>query len=123
MPDTGREKLRNNYKTCYKTFDTQVNSAGKGRLTDIYSSVLSSISVVQIDVSDPTNGPKIFDSLNSKQEPMTIADLVRNEVFSRVANEDVDFIDNIDETYWQPFYKILRNIVQSYLNNSFSLLV
>ena len=62
------------------------------------------MSVVQIDVWDPTNGPKIFDSLNSRQEPMTIGDLVRNEIFSKVANEHPDTIEQIDATHWQPFY-------------------
>lgn len=62
------------------------------------------ISVVQIDVWDPTNGPKIFDSLNSRQEPMTIGDLVRNEIFSRVADKPPEEIEQIDNSYWQPFY-------------------
>ncbi|MFZ5843058.1 MAG: HNH endonuclease family protein [Pseudomonadota bacterium] len=63
------------------------------------------MSVVQIDVWDPTNGPKIFDSLNSRQEPMTIGDLVRNEIFSRVADEHPDVIERVDSDSWQPFYK------------------
>jgi hypothetical protein len=63
------------------------------------------MSVVQIDVSDPINGPKIFDSLNSEQHPMTIGDLVRNEIFSKVADKDLHTIEQIDQNHWQPFYK------------------
>jgi hypothetical protein len=55
------------------------------------------MSVVQIDIKDPTSGPKIFDSLNSRQEPMTVGDLIRNEIFSRVADEDPDEIERIDQ--------------------------
>jgi hypothetical protein len=59
------------------------------------------MSVVQIDIKDPTSGPKIFDSLNSRQEPMTVGDLIRNEIFSRVemriqtkSNELIKMIGN-----------------------------
>jgi hypothetical protein len=76
------------------------------------------MSMVQIDVSDPTNGPKIFDSLNSRQEPMTIGDLVRNEIFSRVADHQPSDIEQVDEQYWQPFYKKFqqdgKNLFDSY---------
>ena len=76
------------------------------------------MSVVQIDISDPTNGPAIFDSLNSRQEPMTIGDLVRNEIFSRVANESSSKIEQIDQHKWQPFYQKFqqnkKNLFDSY---------
>jgi len=76
------------------------------------------MSVVQIDVFDPTNGPKIFDSLNSRQEPMTIGDLIRNEIFSRVANQSSEEIERLDRDRWQPFYEKFRqgdkNLFDSY---------
>jgi hypothetical protein len=36
---------------------------------------------------------------------MTIGDLVRNEIFARVADEHPDDIEQIDQQSWQPFYK------------------
>jgi hypothetical protein len=36
---------------------------------------------------------------------MTVGDLIRNEIFSRVADEDPDEIERIDQDDWQPFYK------------------
>jgi hypothetical protein len=36
---------------------------------------------------------------------MTVGDLVRNEIFSRIAKEEPPTIERIDEQYWQPFYK------------------
>ena len=65
---------------------------------------MNNFTVVQIDVLDPTDGPKIFDSLNSKQEPMKISDLVRNEIFREVSDENPERIERIDEEVWQPFY-------------------
>jgi uncharacterized protein with ParB-like and HNH nuclease domain len=120
LPATGTEKgtLRNNYKSALRFLNSQYAEGGLDRIRSIYRAILESMSVVQIDVWDPTNGPKIFDSLNSRQEPMTIGDLIRNEIFSRVANEHPDFIEQIDQTHWQPFYKKFqqggKNLFDSY---------
>lgn len=106
LPTTGEDRgtLRNNYRSALRFLKDQVEQGGVDRVRAIYKAILDSMSVVQIDVWDPTNGPKIFDSLNSRQEPMTIGDLVRNEIFSKVANEHPDTIEQIDATHWQPFY-------------------
>jgi len=110
LPSTGKDRgpLKNNYKSALRFMKAQVESEGLDRLRDIYTAILEHMSVVQIDVWDPTNGPKIFDSLNSRQEPMTIGDLVRNAIFSKVANDDIANIDQIDEHNWQPFYKAFQ---------------
>lgn len=101
--DTGA--LRNNYKSALRFFRSQFEQGGLDNVRAVYRKMLECMSVVQIDVWDPTNGPKIFDSLNSRQEPMTIGDLIRNEIFARVANEHPNEIEQIDQHDWQPFYK------------------
>jgi hypothetical protein len=100
--DTGR--LRTNYRTAVRFFEEQVDKENLDRLRALYRALLESMSVVQIDVWDPINGPKIFDSLNSRQEPMTTGDLVRNEIFGKVADSHPDKIEEIDQRAWQPFY-------------------
>lgn len=107
LPNTGEAtgKIRNNYNSGLRFLRDQLEKEGIERIRDIYEAVLDGIRVVQIDVLDPTSGPKIFDALNSRQEPMTIGDLVRNEIFSRVAGEEHNKIEEIDECEWQPFYK------------------
>ena len=77
-------------------------------LKQFVTAAQSGLTVVQILVKDPTSGPKIFDSLNSKQEPMTTGDLVRNEVFSKVAREDPLRAQELDNHLWQPFYSSFR---------------
>ncbi|HET8890944.1 MAG TPA: DUF262 domain-containing HNH endonuclease family protein [Candidatus Angelobacter sp.] len=110
LPATGLDsgKLRNNYRAMLKFFEEQVEKENIDRLRSLYQALLESMSVVQIDVWDPINGPKIFDSLNSRQEPMTTGDLVRNEIFSKVANAHPDSIEEIDQRSWQPFYSKFR---------------
>jgi uncharacterized protein with ParB-like and HNH nuclease domain len=120
LPKTGKESgtLRKNYNVAIKFLKDEYTQSGIERIRAIYSSLLNQMSVVQIDVWDPTNGPKIFDSLNSRQQPMTIGDLIRNEIFSRVINEHPDVIERVDAEHWQPFYKKFdqggRNLFDEY---------
>lgn len=97
--------LSKNYQAAKKFFKYQIDTYGAVRVSSILDALLERISVVQIDVVDPTNGPKIFDSLNSRQEPMTVGDLVRNEIFSRVSALGPENIEYVDTHTWQPFYE------------------
>ena len=121
LPSTGGTKgtLRNNYRSILRFLEKQHVEAGIERIRAIIKALLESLSVVQIDVNDPTNGPKIFNSLNSQQEPMTIGDLVRNEIFSRVANEHPDVIEQIDQNRWRPFYDRFKHDHQNLFDSYF----
>ena len=107
LSPTGWESgsLSKNYQSAKRFFKDQVEKYGTDRVSSILNALLERMSVVQIDVVDPTNGPKIFDSLNSRQEPMTVGDLVRNEIFSRVSALGPEKIDYVDTQNWQPFYE------------------
>lgn len=121
LPSTGKDKgpLKNNYNAALRFIKAQVDSEGIERLRDIYTAILEDISVVQIDVWDPTNGPKIFDALNSRQEPMTIGDLVRNAIFSKVASDEIEEIEQIDEHSWQPFYGAFQDEAKNLFDGYF----
>lgn len=121
LPKSGADSgpMRTNYQSLVRFLKDELEKQGGiDRLRGIYAALLEQMSVVQIDVWDPTNGPKIFDSLNSRQEPMTIGDLIRNEIFARVASEHPDVIERVDTDHWQPFYKKFeqngRNYFESY---------
>jgi hypothetical protein len=97
-------RLRNNFKAAVRFIDDQADEEPDlKRVHAILDALVGRCTVVQIDVTDPASGPKIFDSLNSSQEPMTIGDLVRNEIFSKVANREPRSIEAIDASVWQPF--------------------
>ena len=125
LPATGEVSgtLKKNYGSILKFLKAQQSEGGIERLQAIYAGILEAMSVVQIDVWDPTNGPKIFDSLNSRQEPMTTGDLVRNEIFSRAVtassnDSDQGTIEALDNEHWQPFYRKFqqdkKNLFDSY---------
>ena len=121
LPAVGsdRGRLWNNYKGALRFLSSQTKLESIDRLRAIYGALLEQVSVVQIDVFDPINGPKIFDSLNSRQEPMTTGDLVRNEIFSRVADSDPDEVETLDAQYWQPFYARFKSGEQSLFDEYF----
>lgn len=107
LSDTGAPtgRVTKNYDAAKRFFDNFAETEGGNRVKEILDAMLERMSIVQIDVVDPTSGPKIFDSLNSRQEPMTIGDLVRNEIFARVSSLEPKEIDYVDEHSWQPFYQ------------------
>lgn len=97
------DRVTKNFKIALKYFKEQFVSTddGPGRMEELYTCLLQRMTVVQIDVRDPLSGPKIFDSLNSQQEPMTIGDLVRNDIFSRAITANLEVLN---EELWQPFF-------------------
>lgn len=121
LPGTveAKGRITANYGLAKKFLRSQLAEGGVERVRAIYTCLLQKMSVVQIDVQDPTNGPKIFDSLNSRQEPMTIGDLVRNDVFARVAIDNPDEATNIDAHDWQPFYEGFKNADRNHFDDYF----
>ena len=64
--------------------------------------IATRLSVVSISLRDPTVAPKIFERLNYGAEPITVADLVRNEVFAR-SGDDPQTALHLFESRWEPF--------------------
>jgi hypothetical protein len=50
---------------------------------------------------------------------MTPGDLVRNEVFSRVADSHPDEVESLDQQYWQPFYEKFKSSENSLFDDYF----
>lgn len=64
--------------------------------------IATRMSVVSISLRDPTVAPKIFERLNYGAEPITVADLVRNEVFAR-SGDDPERALHLFSSRWEPF--------------------
>lgn len=76
--------------------------SGKDGIEKYIRIIAHHMSVVSISLRDPAVAPKIFERLNSRAEPVTIADLVRNEIFSR-SGDNILQAQHIFNTYWEPF--------------------
>ena len=77
----------------------------KLRLEHLYTALLQSVTLVQIDIKDPLMGPVIFDRLNSGQEQMTVGELVKNDVLSRGSHLTDAERELLEKDLWQPFFK------------------
>jgi len=75
---------------------------GLGGLDHRVVVITTQLSVVSISLRDPTVAPKIFERLNYGAEPITVADLVRNEVFARSGDDPATAL-HLFETRWEPF--------------------
>jgi hypothetical protein len=93
-----------NFKLAEKYFRREFAEGGEERVQRLIATLLENLSVVWINVKDPLSGPKIFDSLNSQQEKMTVGDLVRNDIFARV-NPDSETLDDVEQHGWKPFFE------------------
>ena len=99
-PDTGR--MLQQYGRLRSLIAKELPDIGLEATLDLVELVVGRLSVVNITLKDPTVAPKIFERLNARAEPITIADLVRNEVFSRIDDEP-DEAHRIFEQDWEPF--------------------
>lgn len=111
-------RIGKNFEQAVRFFRDEHREGGNLRVLDLVDTMMTKLSVVVIEVVDPLSGPKIFDSLNSQQEPMTVGDLVRNDVFARVARTGYDIAD-IENQHWKPFFESFGDIRDKHFENYF----
>lgn len=98
-------RVTSNFNVIRKFFNEEFEqNGGAERIMRLYEVMLGNMTLVQIDIKDALSGPKIYDSLNSAQEPMTVGELVKNDVFSRAVTLAPAQIDQLEISHWQPFY-------------------
>jgi len=103
VPNT---RISKNFAEVKKLLKSEIVNADQPlvRLEHLYTALLQSITLVQIEVKDPLMGPVIFDRLNSGQEAMTVGELVKNDVMSRGMNISDEERQRIEREIWQPFF-------------------
>lgn len=97
---TGRMTVQ--FDRILKRMRTTYDQGGIDAFGPVLEVLVSSLSFVQISLRDPTAAPKIFERLNARGERITTGDLVRNEVFSRVA-QDPSMANVVFTHDWEPF--------------------
>ena len=71
------------------------------RLEALLEALLSHLKLVVITLGDDDDAQVIFETLNSKNEPLTAMELVRNFIFQRAA-ADSDATEELFEDRWKP---------------------
>lgn len=101
---TSNDRILKNFKEAKKFLSAQRREFGIERIKTLNIAMLLGMSMVQISVKNPLSGPKIFDALNSEQQPMTVGELVKNDIFSRGMGNETTDIDALYRDTWEPFY-------------------
>jgi uncharacterized protein with ParB-like and HNH nuclease domain len=97
-------QISKNFKIALSFMRNQFEEGGNERIESLIAAILQRMTVVQIDIKNALDGPKIFDSLNSAQETMTVGELVKNDIFSRGMDAADDQLETLENLTWSPFF-------------------
>ena len=82
--------------------ENDTEEAIETRLTALLTALLNRIKLVVIILGEDDDAQVIFETLNSKGEPLLAMDLVRNNIFYRAEKEEAD-VDELYKKLWDPF--------------------
>lgn len=109
-PETGRMTAA--YRGLVKRMRSVYDKDAFVGIERIFEIISGKLSFVTINLRTPTAAPAIFERLNARGEKISVSDLVRNEVFSRVADDPMT-AKNIFDSHWEPFIgKFNKNNVE-----------
>lgn len=78
------------------------NALAKERLEALLSALLEQMKLVVIELGEGDDAQVIFETLNSKGEPLLAMDLVRNNIFQRAEKQSLQ-IESLYNALWGPF--------------------
>ena len=113
LPDAGPAK--GTLSNMYAKVRNQINKyyiepeGGKHKLDLIYNLIFGNLHFIEIMLNDASNSSKFFERVNSRGVQVSVGDLVRNEVFSRVVGKTDDIVEEIHSNFWLPFYEKFNN--------------
>lgn len=76
----------------------------KARLFSLLKAMLNHLKLVVITLTEDDDAQVIFETLNSKAEPLLAMDLVRNNIFHRAAAQG-EHVEELFNNKWRPFDK------------------
>ncbi|GGE05311.1 Protein of unknown function [Gemmobacter megaterium] len=82
--------------------ETDTAEAIGTRLEAMLTAVLNRMKLVVITLGEGDDAQVIFETLNSKGEPLLAMDLVRNNIFYRAEKEQAE-VEDLYKTLWDPF--------------------
>ena len=82
--------------------ETDTNEAFQSRLEAILTALLNRMKLVVITLGEDDDAQVIFETLNSKGQPLLAMDLVRNNIFYRAEKEETE-VEDLYHELWDPF--------------------
>lgn len=82
--------------------ETDTGEAIQARLEAMLTALLNRMKLVVITLGEDDDAQVIFETLNSKGEPLLAMDLVRNNIFYRAEKEEAE-VEDLYHDLWDPF--------------------
>lgn len=82
--------------------ETDTGEATQERLGAVLTALLNRMKLVVITLGEGDDAQVIFETLNSKGEPLLAMDLVRNNIFYRAEKEEAE-VEELYHNLWDPF--------------------
>lgn len=82
--------------------ETDTSEAVQARLEAMLTALLNRMKLVVITLGEDDDAQVIFETLNSKGEPLLAMDLVRNNIFYRAEKEEAE-VEDLYHDLWDPF--------------------
>lgn len=82
--------------------ETDTGEEIQRRLEALLTALLSRMKLVVITLGEDDDAQVIFETLNSKGEPLLAMDLVRNNIFQRAEKEEAE-VEDLYHELWDPF--------------------
>jgi Protein of unknown function DUF262/Protein of unknown function (DUF1524) len=98
--DSGR--MMSAYDYLRKKVKEYHKNNGFDGIQQLFQVVSENLSFVTINLRSPSAAPVIFERLNARGEKISISDLVRNDIFAKVADNPT-LATSIFSNYWEPF--------------------
>lgn len=88
----------------------------KENIDEFYERLLSKIVFIQVTLEATDDANTVFSKLNYEGVKLSLSDLVRNDVISRVPDNCKDALDKFYDSTWKPFEKAFpRNSFDQYI--------
>lgn len=110
VPNINKEPSSNKlliegYEYFYKKLKDEVQQIGSiDEIIDFIEFIGDNLQFIQITVVDELNAYLVFETLNDRGIPLTVTDLFKNYLFSRVSDSDHDHIKN----KWDNILKFIK---------------
>lgn len=109
----GEQNLTNSkLKDTFDFFTKKLTSNDELDLEKLRGIIINNLILVNIDVEKNENPYLIFESLNAKGTPLTQADLIRNYIFMKIAEEEKQ--KKLYRDYWRPMELSLGEELESF---------
>lgn len=102
------DKYSSSMLQCYTYFEEQINKLSEESQKQLFNYLVSKNLFVHITIEPSEDEQKIFDSINTTGQPLTVTDIIKNALFHRLLIIDSVSKENINtyyKDYWQSIFE------------------